>query len=74
MLVKAGDWVKAMEGNRIGFVSRVAKDGSWADVDWHGWTKRMKTEFLRVQTTIPSFGGMEVTDLTREAEIKEGRT
>lgn len=32
-----------MAGNRPGWagtVVRVARDGSWADVDWGAWTKR----------------------------------
>lgn len=70
MNVKVGDWVKPMEGERIGLVKRMAKDGSWCDVDWRGWTKRMKPEFLRVQTTIP-FGDGTVTDLTREEELSQ---
>lgn len=70
--VKSGDWVKPMEGESIGFVRRVARDGSWADVDWRTHTKRMGAKFLRVQTTIPIGNGMEMTDLTREAELEKG--
>ena len=70
--VKSGDWVKAMEGDRIGLVKRVAKDGSWVDVDWRGWSKRMKPEFLRVQHTIPFQGGT-VTDMQREQELTNNR-
>lgn len=67
--VKVGDWVKAMEGDRIGLVKRVAKDGTWADVDWRGWSKRMRLEFLRVQHTIP-FGDGTITDMNREEELR----
>lgn len=49
MDLKIGDRVHAISGpmhdtagNEVpGIVKRVAKDGSWADVDWHWWSKRM---------------------------------
>ncbi|MHB9144686.1 MAG: hypothetical protein ACYC5Y_05045 [Symbiobacteriia bacterium] len=71
--VKQTDWVRCKNdppGARVGIVKRIAKDGSWADVDWGGWRKRMPAEFLVVVTTIP-VGEFEVTDLTRERELKE---
>ena len=80
MTVKRGDWVSTLSdkrepGNRwIGFVKRIARDGSWADVDWGEWVKRMRTSALRVETTIELVGelaGWEVTDMTREAELAE---
>ena len=55
--------------NQVGLVLRVAKDGSWADVDWGGWAKRMLQTSLVVKTTIP-FGDGTVTDLDREAELQ----
>lgn len=76
--VKRGDWVtcasdrEAARGGHVGFVRRVARDGSWADVDWGEWSKRMPAGYLRVETTIElggELGGWEVTDLMREREI-----
>ena len=79
--VKRGDWVtcfsdrEAARGGHVGSVRRVARDGSWADVDWGEWRKRMPTQYLRVEATIGLVGemdGWEVTDLTREREIAAG--
>lgn len=74
MLVKSSDWVTTKSGGR-GIVQRVAKDGRWADVNWTDgrktWSKRMPTESLIVQTTIKCWSDWEVTDITREREIKE---
>ena len=67
--VRRSDWVKPMVGEDIGFVRRVAKDGSWADVDWGSWSKRMTTDKLRVQHTIPFMDG-SITDCNREAELR----
>lgn len=72
MNVKQGDWVRAIRSERIGFVRRVAKDGSWADVDWGGWSKRMRTSDLIVQHTIPLGDGITVTDVARKKELEEG--
>lgn len=63
---RRSDWVKC--GEAIGFVRRVAKDGTWADVDWGPWSKRMPTRSLEVQHTIPFMGGT-ITDMQREAEL-----
>jgi hypothetical protein len=74
-MIKKADWVKAklLGFNCIGFVQRVAKDGSWADVRWkmgnQEWSKRMPSEALVPQTTI-RVGDWEVTDVTRELELK----
>lgn len=54
----------------VGVVKRVARDRSWADVDWHTHTKRMPTWSLHLQTTI-KIGECEVTDLTRQREVEE---
>lgn len=77
--VKRSDWVecKATPG-WVGFVKRMARDGSWADVLWKDkrgdeWTKRMKASALKVVTRIR--GKMddvefEAVDATREEELK----
>lgn len=66
--IKVSDWVTTSNGGR-GIVKRLAKDGSWADVNWGSHAKRMLTKHLIVQTTIPVGDGLTVTDMTREAEI-----
>lgn len=67
--IKRGDWVKTVSASSmVGMVKRIAADGSWADVDWGRWTKRMGTQHLVVQTTIPLANGWTVTDMTRELE------
>ena len=71
-MVKRGDWVKTRSSSMVGFVKRVARDGSWADVKWQGWSKRMPTSSLEIMTTIPvTLGGQHgaMTDMTREAEL-----
>jgi len=71
--IKRGDWVKCKsmpDSFFVGHVKRIAKDGSWCDVDWHSHTKRMKTEYLFPVHTI-NCGDFTVTDCTREAELKE---
>lgn len=41
--IEKGDWVAAIaDPNLRGQVKRVAKDGSWADINMGDWTKRMK--------------------------------
>lgn len=67
--IQQSDWVSCI-GNPgpIGSVKRVAKNGSWADVDWGPHVKRMPTRALKVETTITS-GGFEITDITRQREI-----
>lgn len=41
--VKRGDIVTTeMHPSTMGLVIRVARDGSWADVDWGRWSKRMR--------------------------------
>jgi len=67
-MIKAGDWVRTKGHARIGLAKRVAKDGSWVDVDWKGWSKRMNPEYLEVVTTIQS-GPFEVTDVSRAQEL-----
>jgi hypothetical protein len=73
--IKRGDWVQTIKddpGAVVGFVLRVARDQSWADVSWRSggveWTKRMKPEHLRIVTRLktPIF---DVIDLTREMEL-----
>lgn len=69
---RAGDWVKCRGFETIGFVKRVARDGTWADVRWRSWTKRMPCSVLEVQHTISMPGGWTVTDMDRERELKGG--
>jgi hypothetical protein len=74
MTLKKGDWVTAGGSAIIGCVKRLARDGSWADVDWHSHTKRMQTKTLTIQHTIPfaPLGeGWTVTDETRRAELEQ---
>jgi len=66
-MIKLADWVTTEVGGR-GIVKRIAKDGSWADVDWGQWRKRMPTSSLIILTTIPIGNGYTVTDMTRESE------
>lgn len=43
---------KSMPDGPLGTVKRIARDGSWADVFWHGGlnhSKRMKTEHITVK-------------------------
>lgn len=52
------DWVLKKGSKVIGYVKRVAKNGSWADVLWHDpelgkWVKRVDTSDLIIVTTIP---------------------
>jgi len=72
-VIKRADWVacRLSPSGGIGIVKRVARDGSWADVDWGPWTKRMPTSSLRVRTTIPlGRSGWTVTDETRKRELE----
>lgn len=67
--IKQADWVTIEGFSAVGCVKRVARDGSWADVDWHTHTKRMQTSVLTVQTTISLGDGWTVTDETRRKEL-----
>ncbi|HET9273705.1 MAG TPA: hypothetical protein VFO09_05510 [Methyloceanibacter sp.] len=78
---RRGDWVRCALDRpdaSPGFVKRVARDGSWADVRWrqqrsdgpdHEWTKRMPCSALVVLHTIP-FPGGTATDMTRQKELE----
>lgn len=76
--VKRADWVVTKSdtsGAMFGFVTRMAKDGTWADVRWMNaaglmWQKRMPTSVLIVKTTIHAFG-YDITDETRAREIAD---
>ena len=56
--IKRGDYVvcKILLNGPLGFVIRVARDGSWADIRWRGsvageivnWSKRMRLVTLEV--------------------------
>ena len=73
--VKRGDWVimkSDTAGKLEGLVRRLARDGSWADVDWGHWSKRMQTEQLIVVATIQR-GAWAITDVTRANELDELR-
>ena len=73
MTVRKGDWVTAGGSSITGFVKRMARDGSWCDVDWHTHSKRMQPIHLTVQHTIPFLRlgpGWTVTDETRRAELE----
>ena len=72
--MKVADWVEAVASpGGEGIVKRVAKDGSWADVDWGPRRKRMPTASLRVLTTIQR-GHWEITDITRQEELEAGES
>jgi hypothetical protein len=68
-MIKRADWVTTIRGGGKGIVKRVAKDGSWADIDWGGYTKRMSRKYLIILTTIETADGFTVTDLTRQDEL-----
>ncbi len=74
--VRRADWVKCRGFEEIGFVKRLARDGSWADVEWciNGFVrvKRMPTRVLEVQTEIAFSDGWRVIDLGRECERLHG--
>lgn len=71
--VKRADWVQPKEwSGHIGFVRRMAKDGSWADVDWGTHRKRMPTWSLEPLHTIAR-NGWFITDMTRKAELEHGQ-
>ena len=40
--MRRGDYVRFQHNLWLGIVTRVAKDGSWADVDWGRRTKRQR--------------------------------
>lgn len=55
MLIRRGDIVATKTTPTIyGVVVRVAKDGSWADVNWGIISKRMSTEHLIKPQEIPA--------------------
>lgn len=68
MNIKRADWVTCSGFSIVGCVQRVARDGSWADVNWGSHSKRMQTQSLTVQHTI-QMGEWEVTDMTRQKEL-----
>ena len=72
--IKRADWVSCIrDPGAVGFVQRVARDGSWADVKWRvgqeEYTKRMPTANLQVEHTIDFMPGWTVTDVTRKQEL-----
>ena len=44
--LRRGDEVWIPGHSFTGIVLRVAKDGSWADVDWGAWSKRQRKPSL----------------------------
>jgi len=70
-MIKKYDWVTCINSSskRVGIVKRVAKDKSWADVEWGGWTKRMEVSILNIEHTIQT-KDFEVTDYTRKRELE----
>jgi hypothetical protein len=77
MPIHRADWVTTRNHRKAGlhgFVTRMARDGSWADVRWRyagdEWRKRMPADSLVALHTIPLGSGWEVTDLTRQREIE----
>lgn len=69
--IKRADWVTCKGSDVIGLVKRLAKDGSWADVEWPTCTKRMQTSVLQPQATIQRNDGWTITDIMREQELKD---
>lgn len=69
--IKRSDWVTCHNSAVVGLVKRMAKDGSWAVVEWPTCTKRMQTSVLEVQSTIPFGDGWTVTDVERERELTQ---
>ena len=48
--MKRGDWVICKGFPEVpGIITRVARDGSWADVEFPSWSKRMRTAVLEVR-------------------------
>ena len=74
--LRRGDWVTclsdktAVDGGWSGVVVRLARDGSWADVDWGPHRKRMRTADLRIEHTLRFPDGTTVTDVKREEELR----
>lgn len=73
MKLKSADWVTTEHGGR-GIVTKLAKDGTWANVNWGPHSKRMPTSSLIVLTTIDISDEWTVTDVTRENELNRGVT
>lgn len=72
--VKSGDWVTTRSWRSArGFVKRVARDGSWADVRWRmggsEWVKRMRASALLICTDVPIGSEIRVVDETRLQEL-----
>jgi hypothetical protein len=69
-MIQKSDWVTCKGFSMVGLVERIAKDGTWADVNWGTHSKRMQTRVLTVEHTIPMGNGWEVTDMTRKKELE----
>ncbi len=73
MTLQRADWVCCKgQSQHTGIVKRVARDGSWADVDWGSHRKRMRTDVLSLVDTLSLRDGWQVTDLKaqRRAECE----
>jgi hypothetical protein len=70
--IQVADWVCCQDApETVGCVKRIARDGSWVDVDWGRWSKRMhKPEILQVVTSLDLGNGVTVTDMTRLSEME----
>lgn len=70
---KRYDWVTFKGFRGVGFVKRVAKNGSWLDVKWKSglatWTKRMKPDNLIIVTELDLGNGVSIIDLDRKKEL-----
>jgi hypothetical protein len=70
-VIKKADWVTCQ--GAPGFVTRVSKNGTWADVrftvDGKEYFKRMPTNSLIVKHTISIEDGYTITDVQREKEL-----
>ena len=61
--MEKGDWVVQLDdqkkpiSKKIGYVNRVAKNGSWADIKWSDdtkkWSERVQIENLEIISSIP---------------------
>ena len=71
LVYASGDTERQMPGR----ITRLARDGSWADVDWGYWSKRMQTRYLRPAPSVPAFriSAANIADaIEREALAVDG--
>lgn len=75
--LKRGDMVKCrgeFASQRSGLVTRVAKDGSWVDVFWGGWSKRMLASGLYKpkEVVMPGLSGNGMTTTLLQFDGEDG--